>query len=155
MQPSSALLSGWLEPYAHNQGTKYQHAGVMAWPHTQTYTGCAYSGNTVRSRGLFFSVVQSWQPLQLSYYRNNSSAHMQGKTNVKKVLRGLPSLSASGGKREKHILHLNLFMAPEGPLLPDEGLFSPLVPPLLIDMWNPSLRYSKGRPCVCLKGAHC
>lgn len=81
---SSVLISGSLEPHAHIQGTKYQHTGVMAWPHTKTCTGCAYSGKTIRSHGLFFSVVQSWQPLQLYYYRNNSSAHMQGKTNVKR-----------------------------------------------------------------------
>lgn len=102
-------------------------------PHTNMHRVCI-QWEYFKVSWPLFSVVQSWQPLQLYYYRKNYSARMQGKTNVKKVLRGLPSLSASGGKREEHILHSNLFMAPEGPLLPDEGLFSPLVPPLLIDM---------------------
>lgn len=131
----------------------------MAWPHTQT---CTQSGS-VHTVGILWGLLTLFFPQCCAISTSTTALLLQEQCfspharedKSKKVLRGLPSKSASGGKREKHILHSSLFMVPEGPLLPDEGLFSPLTPPLLIDMWNPSLRYSKGRPCVCLKGAHC
>lgn len=88
----------------------------------------------MRSHSLLFSVVQSWQPVQLLVLQEKFFNRHASEDKTTKVLRGLPSLSASGGKIEKHILHSNLFMVPEGPLLPHEGLFSPLAPLLLIDM---------------------
>lgn len=146
--------------------------GVMECPpprpeHKQT--GCkskssradwALGPRRLLTKQLLYPVLSGLSLSQPQDEEQGDSPHMREDKPRKKALRGLPSWSAppassitgnSGSRREKHILHLNLFMVPEGPLSPDEGPFyTPAPLCLLIDMWNPSLRDALKAVSVCI-----
>lgn len=150
--------------HTHTDRHTYKALHVQTQEHESLHTDWIQWALLASSQSNFFSVLYNlgihysliisgpvWGTMLQSPYKGRQ---VQKK---KKVLRGLPSLSTtpvssvimnSGGKREKHILHSNLFMVPEGPLSPDEGPPPPL--PLLIDMWNPSLSAALKAVPVCV-----